>query len=65
VKNQAFQLGSAIGLQFHLELTEAILRDWSRELERADQEKILRDSPQYLAESNRLCRLVADEFTRH
>ena len=65
VKNQAFQLGSACGLQFHLELTEAILRDWSRELERPDQEKILRDSPQYLAESNRLCRLVADEFTRH
>jgi len=65
VKNQAFQLGSAFGLQFHLELTETILRDWSRDLGSTDQEKILHDSPQYLAESNRLCRLVADEFTRH
>jgi len=65
VKNQAFQLGSAFGLQFHLELTETILRDWNRDLGSTDREKILRDSPQYLAESNRLCRLVADEFTRH
>jgi GMP synthase-like glutamine amidotransferase len=65
VKNQAFQLGSASGLQFHLELTETMLRDWSRDLGSSDREKILRDSPQYLAESNRLCRLVADEFTRH
>ncbi len=65
VKNQAFQIGSASGLQFHLELTETILRDWSKDLGRSDREKILRDSPRYLAESNRLCRLVGDEFIRH
>lgn len=64
VKNQAFLFGSALGLQFHLELTEAILLEWSRELGRTDQEKILRDTPQYLAESNRLCQLVAEDFTR-
>jgi len=65
VKNQAFVFGSALGLQFHLELTEAILQDWCRELPRPDQEKILRETPQYLTESNRLCRLVAEDFIRH
>jgi GMP synthase-like glutamine amidotransferase len=65
VTNQAFLFGSALGLQFHLELTEGILSDWSRELKRSDQEKILRDSPLYLAESNRLCHLVAEDFTSH
>jgi GMP synthase-like glutamine amidotransferase len=65
VKNQAFLYKSALGLQFHLELTEVILRDWSRDLRRPQQEKILRETPQYLAESNRLCQLVAEDFTLH
>jgi len=65
VANQAFLFGSALGLQFHLELTGGILRDWSRELKHSDQEKILRDSPGYLAESNRLCHLLAEDFTSH
>jgi GMP synthase-like glutamine amidotransferase len=65
VRNQAFQFGSALGMQFHLELTETILLDWCRELRRSEKEKILRDTPQYLAESNRLCRLVAENFIRH
>lgn len=64
VKNQAFSIGSALGLQFHLELTDEIVRDWSRELSKYQQEKIFRDTPRYLAESNRLCRLVAEEFIR-
>jgi GMP synthase (glutamine-hydrolysing) len=65
VKNQAFLYRSALGLQFHLELTEAILLEWSREPGRSRQEKILRETPWYLAESNRLCRLVAEDFTSH
>jgi len=65
VKNQAFLYRSALGLQFHLEITEAILKDWSRDLRRSWQEKILRETPQYLAESNRLCRLVAEDFSSH
>jgi GMP synthase (glutamine-hydrolysing) len=63
VKNQAFLYKSALGLQFHLELSEAILRDWSRDLRRPQREKILRETPQYLAESNRLCHLLAEDFT--
>ena len=65
VKNQAFIYRSALGLQFHLELTEAILQDWSRDLRHSQREKILRETPQYLAESNHLCRLVAEDFTSH
>jgi GMP synthase (glutamine-hydrolysing) len=62
VKNQAFIFGSALGLQFHLELTEAILYDWCRELDSRYRKRILCETPQYLAESNRLCRLVAEDF---
>jgi GMP synthase-like glutamine amidotransferase len=62
VKNQGFAIGSCLGLQFHLEMTGEIIRDWSRGLKRYDREKIARDTPRYLAESNRLCRIVAEDF---
>jgi GMP synthase-like glutamine amidotransferase len=62
VKNQRFAIGSCLGLQFHLEMTGKIIRDWSRGLKRYDREKIARDTPRYLAESNRLCRIVAEDF---
>jgi GMP synthase-like glutamine amidotransferase len=64
VKNQGFSVGTCLGLQFHLEMTGAIIRDWSRGLKRYDREKIARDTPRYLAESNRLCRIVAEDFLR-
>ena len=63
VRNQAFIYRSTLGLQFHLELTEAMLFDWSRELGRSRREKIHSMTPLYLMESNRLCRLVAEDFT--
>ena len=62
VKNQAFSYRTALGLQFHVELTEAILRDWSRDLTRYEREKCARETPRYLAESNRLCRIIAENF---
>ncbi|MDD1719172.1 MAG: gamma-glutamyl-gamma-aminobutyrate hydrolase family protein [Methanoregulaceae archaeon] len=62
VRNQAFSYGSALGLQFHLELTPAMLGEWSRELGRAGQDEIARAPPSYLQESNRLCRVLADCF---
>jgi len=64
VRNQAFSFQNALGLQFHLELTGAIIRDWSTELRRHQQEKIARDTPRFLDASNRLCRLVAEDFLR-
>ena len=62
VKNQAFRLKSATGLQFHLEMTGALIADWTKDLRRSRREKILRDSEQYLAASNVLCRSVAEDF---
>lgn len=62
VRNQAFSYRNALGLQFHLEMTETIVREWSRKLRKYEQSAIARDSPRYLAESNRLCRMVAEDF---
>ena len=62
VRNQAFSYKTALGLQFHLELTEPIIRDWSQGLKKFPQEKIERETPRYLPESNRLCQIVAEDF---
>jgi GMP synthase (glutamine-hydrolysing) len=62
VHNQAFSYKSALGLQFHLELTDAIIRDWTRSLRHYQQEKITRETPRFISESNRLCRLIAEDF---
>jgi GMP synthase-like glutamine amidotransferase len=62
VKNQAFSYRTALGLQFHLELTEAILRDWSCDLRRSERDKCTHETLRHLAESNRICRLIADDF---
>ena len=62
VSHQGFRLGSAIGLQFHLEMTERLIRDWTRGEKKFLKEKIERDTQQYLEKSNILCRGVAREF---
>jgi len=64
VRNQAFSYRNALGLQFHLEMTDTIVREWSKYLSKHQQSMIARDTPHYLAESNRLCRMVADDFIR-
>jgi GMP synthase-like glutamine amidotransferase len=62
VKNQAFSYKTALGLQFHLELTDTIIREWIRDIDTATKEKILRETPRYIVESNRLCRKIAEAF---
>jgi len=64
VRNQAFSYRNALGLQFHLEMTDTIVREWSKDIRKPQQSAIARDTPRYLAESNRLCRMVADDFIR-
>jgi len=63
VKNQAFMLKNALGLQFHLEMTDELVCEWSKELTCHQKKLVARDTPRYLTESNRLCRIVADYFT--
>jgi GMP synthase (glutamine-hydrolysing) len=64
VRNQGFSIHNCLGLQFHLEMTGEIIRQWSSDLGKFDRERIARDTPRYLAESNRLCRLVAEDFIK-
>jgi GMP synthase (glutamine-hydrolysing) len=64
VKNQGFRIRNCLGLQFHLEMTDEIIRQWSCSLKKYDREKIARDTPRYLAGSNGLCRMVAEDFIR-
>jgi len=62
VKNQAFSYKTALGLQFHLELTDTIIREWTQDMTPAARDTIFRETPQYIAESNRLCRQIAEAF---
>jgi GMP synthase (glutamine-hydrolysing) len=62
VKNQAFSYKTALGLQFHLELTDAIIREWIRETDAAIRDIILKETSRYISESNQLCRMVAEAF---
>jgi len=62
VPHQGFLLGSALGLQFHLEMTDGLIRDWIKGERIFLKERIGRDTKRYLAESNRLCRQVAMDF---
>jgi len=63
VKNQAFTLKNALGLQFHLEMTGEIVREWSQDLTCYEKTLVARETPRYIAESNRLCRIIAEYFT--
>jgi GMP synthase-like glutamine amidotransferase len=62
VSHQGFRLGSAVGLQFHLEMTKQLILDWTRGERKFLKEKIGRETDQYLEISNMLCRRVAREF---
>lgn len=62
VRNQAFSLGSAVAIQFHLELTGNIISDWSAALGPVARAGIENDTPSRLPESNRLCRVLGERF---
>ena len=62
VPHQGFRLGSALGLQFHLEMTGHLIRDWTKGERAFLKEQIRRDTGRYLATGNLLCRQVAMEF---
>ncbi len=62
VPHQGFRLGSALGLQFHLEMTEDLICSWTRGERKFLKENIERDTERYLDGSNLLCRQIAKEF---
>lgn len=62
VPHQGFRLGSALGLQFHLEMTGELIQEWTKNERKFLQQEIRRDTGRYLAASNALCQRVAGEF---
>ncbi|HTY15739.1 MAG TPA: type 1 glutamine amidotransferase [Methanoregulaceae archaeon] len=62
VPNQMFSCGSAIGVQFHPEVTEQIIRQWTDSKDPAARDEILQATPSKIAGSRRFCREIMDRF---
>lgn len=62
VRNQALSVGSAVGLQFHLEPTRDLISDWVQGVPAKDRDQISAETTLYLAESNRLAVTLAEKF---
>jgi GMP synthase (glutamine-hydrolysing) len=65
---QAFAIGSLIGIQFHLEVTEKMIQSWLRNYkaevvsEKIDMQKMIKESAVYINELERQCSLVYSNF---
>lgn len=65
---QAFAIGSLIGIQFHLEVTEKMIQSWLRIYksevvsERIDAGKMMKESAAYISELEKHCSLVYSNF---
>jgi GMP synthase-like glutamine amidotransferase len=62
VPYQAFLWGSALGLQFHLELTGDMADEWTKECSTYLRAKIMGETRRYLPGSHRLCRTIISKF---
>jgi GMP synthase-like glutamine amidotransferase len=62
VRNQAFDIGSATGLQFHFEITADLVQNWIRHLSLAKRDEISHDTEVFLANSHIWCRAIAKRF---
>ena len=64
VRNQAFRLGSAIGVQFHPEVTMQIISTWVKDLPADMRSRIIGESEIHLAENKKRCYALMDAFVR-
>jgi GMP synthase (glutamine-hydrolysing) len=64
IKNQAFRLGSALGVQYHPEVTEEIILCWAGELRPFERGEMLRTSEKYRLINRQNCRVLIDHFLR-
>ena len=62
VDHQMFSLGSALGVQFHLEITEEIIARWVKNLDNRDRDRILADTRIHLGQNLSFCRIMVDHF---
>jgi GMP synthase-like glutamine amidotransferase len=65
---QAFAIGSLIGIQFHLEVTEKMIQSWLRNYksevlsEKIDVQEMMKDSAAHINELEKYCSLVYSNF---
>ena len=66
VKNQAFRVEKALALQFHLEVTEKIIKTWIEDEDMSEDEKnrIMHDTGKYVERANELCEVLIDNFLK-
>lgn len=62
VKNQAFMLNNALGVQFHPEVTKEIITFWAKDLGADERDLILKDSEEKLIENRILCDAIVSVF---
>ena len=64
VRNQAFRLGSAVGVQFHPEVTRDIIACWTKDLP-SPEKNVVREESEFYREINRhQCRSLINLFLR-
>ena len=64
VKNQCFRTGRALAVQFHLEMTPELIRDWLETSKLSEEEKksILEESKEKIEEHRKLCKILVNNF---
>jgi len=62
VRNQGLCVGSALGLQFHVEITPAMIRDWVSDCPPPERDRHLEETPHFLPGSAEVCRRIAEKF---
>lgn len=62
VPNQALAVGSAVGFQFHVEMTHSLIEEWIRDRPKEQLQRILVDTGRFLPESHRVCERIAEAF---
>jgi GMP synthase (glutamine-hydrolysing) len=61
VKNQVFKIGSALGVQFHPEITHSIIAQWSGSIP-GERQTMMSGTEYYLDQSRQRCRDIIDAF---
>lgn len=64
VPHQAFAIGSAVGLQFHLEATAPMIANWSDALPPSERDSCSTETALYMPAAHRLCGAVLDYVLR-
>jgi len=64
VKNQAFRYGSAVGVQFHPEVTASIISQWSQDLDDTLKAGVSAHTEKYLDNSIHMCHNLTQGFLK-